>query len=118
MPALDEALCTFGAALAERGATFAPVIGRTLAKNLGFGRSPDPSQDTYMTDLGLLASQIGIEALDVSDEADALVRAINDSIVDKVEGPAMAGATGLSIYFPPAHSFSDRKSVVQGKDVA
>src|SRR3546814_18044312 len=94
MPALDEALGTFGAALAERGATVAPVIGRTLAKNLGFGRSPDPSQDTYMTDLGLLASQIVIEAIDVSAEADALVRAINDSNVATVEGQAMAGATG------------------------
>src|SRR3546814_12445402 len=62
MPALDEALGTFGAALAERGATVAPVIGRTLAKYLGFDRSPDPSQDTYMTDLGLLASKTRSEA--------------------------------------------------------
>src|SRR3546814_18713427 len=90
MPALDEALGTFGAALAERGATVAPVIGRTLAKNLGFGRSPDPSQDTYMTDLGLLASQNGIEAPDVLDEAEAPTRAITEPILDKVLGHAIS----------------------------
>src|SRR3546814_7242293 len=113
MPALDESLGTFGAALAERGATVAPVIGRTLAKNLGFGRSPDPSQETYMTDLGLLASQIGIEALDVPDQADARVRAIHDSIVHKVEGQSMAAATGVSLYFPPADYFSPDYTLVE-----
>src|SRR3546814_1319580 len=66
-----------------------------------------------MTDLGLLATQSGIEALDVSDEADALVRASNDSIVDKVEGQDMAGATGLSIYFPPADYFSQDYTLVE-----
>src|SRR3546814_14632992 len=66
-----------------------------------------------MTDLGLLATQSGIEALDVSDEADALVRASNDSIVEKVEGQAMAGATGLSIYFPPADYFSQDYTLVE-----
>jgi hypothetical protein len=54
-----------------------------------------------MTDLGILAGEIGVDALDVSDAADALVRAINDAVVDKVDGQATQGATGLSIYFPP-----------------
>src|SRR3546814_16055412 len=84
MPALDEALGTFGAALAERGAPVAPVIGRTLAKNPGFGPSPDPSPDASMTDLGLLATHICIEALAVYANTDRLVRAINDSIAVKL----------------------------------
>ena len=54
-----------------------------------------------MTDLGILAGEIGVDALDVSDAADDLVRAINDAVVDKVDGQATRGATGLSIYFPP-----------------
>ena len=101
MAAVDEALATFTGALVERGAAVAPTVGRTLAKNLGFGRSPDPFEDTQMTDLGILAGTIGVEALDVSDAADALVRAINDAVVDKVDGRSTSGATGLSIYFPP-----------------
>lgn len=101
MGAVDDALATFTSQLQERAATIAPVVGRSRAQNLGFGKSPDPAEDTQMTDLGLLASQIGVDALDVSDAADALVRAINDSVLDSVVGAATRGATGLSIYFPP-----------------
>lgn len=60
-----------------------------------------------MVDLGLLASTIGVEALDVSDQADDLVRAINDAVVQSVDGQATQGATGLSIYFPPAQDLAD-----------
>lgn len=107
MSAVDEALATFSSAVSERGADLAPVVGRTRAVNLGFGRSPDPAEDTHMTDLAGLASAIGVEALDVSDAADGLVRAIDDAVVDKVDGQATAGATGLAIYFPPEADFFD-----------
>lgn len=106
MGLVDEALAAFGTALSERGADVAPIVGQSLETNLGFGRSPDPSQDTFMTDLGGLAGQIGTEALDVSDQADALIQAINDAIVDRVEDQGIQGATGLSIYFPPQEWFS------------
>lgn len=106
MDAVDEALATFGAALAERSADVAPIVGRSLAGNLGFGRSPDPSEDTFMTDLAGLAAQIGTDALDVSDQADTLIRAINDAVVDRVKDQGIQGATGLSIYFPPKEWFS------------
>lgn len=105
MAAVDAALAAFGTALTEGAADVAPIVGRARAGALGFGRSPDPFEDTHMTDLGILASQIGVDALDVSDPADALVRAINDAIVDKVDGQATKGATGLSIYFPPEGDF-------------
>jgi hypothetical protein len=54
-----------------------------------------------MKDLGILAGEISVDALDVADEADAVVRAVNDVVIDKVDGQATRGATGLSIYFPP-----------------
>ncbi len=101
MPAIDAALGAFSEQLVARVDGVAPVVGKTLAQTLGFGKSPDPDSDSFMTDLGILASEIGVDALDVSDEADTLVRAINDAIVDKVDGQATQGATGLSIYFPP-----------------
>lgn len=107
MPAVDEAMTAFGGALTERVAALAPVVGAQRASTLGFGRSPDPVEDTHMADLGILAAQIGVEALDVSDEADALVRALNDAVVDRVAGQAMRGATGLSIYFPPQAEYFD-----------
>ena len=105
MPAVDAALASFSTALTERAAGVAPTVGRTLAQTLGFGRSPDPEQDLYLTDLAILAGEIGVDALDVSDEADDVVRAVNDAVVDKVDGQATTGATGLSIYFPPTQEF-------------
>jgi hypothetical protein len=54
-----------------------------------------------MVDLGILVSEIGVQALNVSDQADSVIRAINDSVVHTVAGAATRGATGLSIYFPP-----------------
>ena len=107
MPAVDAAVAAFGAALSERGQAVAPVVGRELSDNLGFGKSPDPTQDKYSTDLGLLASAIGVEALDVSDQADAVVKAVNDAVIHDVEGAATEGASGLAIYFPPQPELID-----------
>jgi hypothetical protein len=101
MPAVDDALAEFSEALSERAADVAPVVGRERADVLSFGRDPDPEVDTHMADLGLLAAEIGVEALDVSDQADALIRAIGDAVTYEVAGPAALGASGLSIYFPP-----------------
>jgi hypothetical protein len=105
MDAVDGAMGELTAALIERADTVSPVVGRTLAVNHGYGRNPDPSADTFMTDLGALVAQIGIEALDVSDQADAVMRAINDAVVHKIQGPAAADYSGLSIYFPPVEDY-------------
>ncbi len=75
MDEVDAAMAAFSGALAERAVAVAPVVGRAGAETLGFARSPDEAEDSHMKDLGLLATTIGVEALDVSDEADALVRA-------------------------------------------
>jgi hypothetical protein len=107
MPAVSGAVDAFSGALVERAASIAPTVGRSLASTLGFGRSADPDQDSYMTDLGILAGDIGVDALDVSDQADDVVRAINDAVLDKVDGQATRGATGLSIYFPPTVDYYD-----------
>jgi len=101
MSTLDAALADFSAAVSERVADLAPVIGSVRASTLGFGRSPDPTEDTQMADLGQLVSQIGIDALDVADQADAVVRALNDVVLGRVQGAATLGSTGLSVYFPP-----------------
>lgn len=107
MGAVDDALGAFSGALAVRAASVAPAIGRANEAALGFARSPDPAEDSQMKDLAMLATTIGVEALDVSDQADTLVRAINDAVVDAVTGQATAGATGLSIYFPPTQELSN-----------
>ena len=101
MPALDAALADFTDALTPRAGELGSIIGRTRASTLSFGRQPDPTQDTHMVDLGLLVAEIGNEALDVSPEADEVLRTLNQIVTYSVEGAAAQGATGLSIYFPP-----------------
>ncbi len=108
MGEVDAAVADFSDALSERAADLAPVVGRERAQVLSFGRDPDPAVDTHMADLGLLAAEIGGDALDVSDQADALIRAINDAVTYEVAGPAARGASGLSIYFPPTEDLLDQ----------
>jgi hypothetical protein len=103
--AVDDAVAGLASALSDRVADVAPTVGRTLAQTLGFGTHPNPAYDTHMKDLGILAGELSVDALDVADQADALVRAINDVVLTKVSGQATRGATGLSIYFPPSGQY-------------
>jgi len=108
MDTVDAALGTFTGVLVEQASSVGGTVGRSLAGSLGFGASPDPDQDSFMTDLSMLTGQIGVDFLPASDAADDLTRAINDVVLDSVDGQATKGATGLSIYFPPtADYFSD-----------
>jgi len=108
MGAVDEALTAFTDVLIDAAATVGPTVGRTLADTLGFGQSPDPSQDTHMKDLAIFTSEIGVQLLFASDAADNLTRAINDVVLDRVDGQATRGATGLSIYFPDSEDYFDQ----------
>ena len=62
-------MSAFSAALSERGADIAPVVGAQRAEVLEFGKDPDPAQASNAADLGVLVSEIGADALDVSDHA-------------------------------------------------
>ncbi|HEX7834526.1 MAG TPA: clostripain-related cysteine peptidase, partial [Pseudolysinimonas sp.] len=111
MADVDAAVSAFAQALIDRVDGIGPTVGRSLAENLGFGSTPD--YDFYMTDLAMLAGQISVDATDVADEADALTKAINDAVINKVDGQATRGATGMAIYFPPqADAFSDKYTEV------
>ncbi|HEU5150850.1 MAG TPA: clostripain-related cysteine peptidase [Iamia sp.] len=100
MGALDEAMSAFSSALAERSAEVAPVVGAERATVLEFGKDPDPAQASNAADLGVLVAEIGADALDVSDQADAVLTALNDVVAYKIAGPVSQSASGLSIYFP------------------
>jgi hypothetical protein len=105
MPAVDTAVDAFAQALISDAGAAGPSVGRSLAQSLGFGATPD--YDFYMTDLAMLAGAIGSEGA-ASAEADALTAAIDAAVLNKIDGPATQGATGLSIYFPPQQAaFND-----------
>ncbi|HMJ76693.1 MAG TPA: clostripain-related cysteine peptidase [Iamia sp.] len=105
MGPLDEAMSAFSSALSERGADIAPVVGAQRAEVLEFGKDPDPAQSSNAADLGVLVAEIGAEALDVSDQADAVMTAMNDVVAYKIAGPVSQASTGLSIYFPPESAY-------------
>ena len=107
MGEVDDAMAEFTSALAERTDTVSPTVGRTLASNLGYGKSPDPAEDKFMTDLGALVGSIGVDALDVSDQADGVLQALNAAVLHKVSGPEAADFSGLAIYFPPSSEYFD-----------
>ncbi len=99
MPAIDTAVDAFAQALIANADAVGPSVGRSLAQNLGFGSTPD--YDFYMTDMAMLAGSISAEFGAVSAEADALTAAVSAAIINKVDGQATRGATGMAIYFPP-----------------
>jgi hypothetical protein len=107
MGPLDEAMGEFSSVLAERSTEVAPVVGAERATVLEFGKDPDPAQASNAADLGLLVAEIGADALDVSDQADAVLTAMEDVVAYKVAGPVTETSTGLSIYFPPESAYYD-----------
>lgn len=107
MAPLDEAMTAFSQALAERSADVAPVVGTERAEVLEYGKDPDPAQASNAADLGLLVAEIGADALDVSDQADAVLTAMGDVVAYKVAGPVTETSSGLSIYFPQESAYYD-----------
>lgn len=101
MESLDEAMDEFAGTMTDESGEVAAVVGQSEASTLGFGKNPDETQDMHLRDLGLLAAAIGEGAPEVAELADEVVAALDEAVLDTVEGVATAGATGLSIYIPP-----------------
>ncbi len=107
MAPLDEALTAFSGALVDAGAEVAPVVGAERATVLEFGKDPDPAQASNAADLGSLVTRIGAGASGVSEQADAVVAALEDAIAYNIAGPASQASSGMSIYFPPESEYYD-----------
>ncbi|WP_243059381.1 clostripain-related cysteine peptidase [Nocardioides sp. SR21] len=107
MGALDDAMSEFADTMTSESAEVAAAVGQSEATTLGFGKNPDETQDKHLRDLGLFAAAIGENAPEVADLSDAVVSALDDAVLDSVDGTATAGATGLTIYIPPVAELSD-----------
>ncbi len=109
MGAVDAALAGFSAQLIDRAASISPVVGRSLAQTLSFGTDPDPEQNSFVSDLSMLATTIASGDASLMDAADALSAAIDEAVLATVDGQATRGATGMSIYFPPSADYFDQR---------
>jgi hypothetical protein len=96
MPDVDTAVDALAQALTENADSIGSSVGQSLSRSLGFGQTPE--YDFFMTDLAMLAGGIGGS---VSAQADTLTAAIDAAVLNKIDGQATQGATGMSIYFPP-----------------
>lgn len=106
MSALDEAVDAFTADLGENPEA-APAVGRAESTVLAFGKSPDPAQDSNLSDLGQVVTAVAEDAEAMGDSATAVTDALDAVVVDQVAGSAMQGATGLSVYLPPSEDFAN-----------
>jgi hypothetical protein len=106
MAALDEAVDAFTADLGENPDA-APAVGRAESTVLAFGKSPDPAQDSNLSDLGQVVAAVAEDADAMGGSAAAVTEALDAVVVDQVAGSAMQGATGLSVYLPPSEDYAN-----------
>jgi hypothetical protein len=108
LDAVDEltaALDELTAAMAPAVAEYAPAVGRERNGAISFGASPNPEEDFYAVDLGDWLLGLTVAAPGLTDQAQAVLAALEEAVVASRNGPAAQGATGLTVYFPP---FPDR----------
>lgn len=67
-----------------------------------FGADPNPEYDWFMVDLGQLLAKVARSETVVADDAGRVLELLREMVVGNRTGEATAGATGLSVHFPPA----------------
>lgn len=83
-----------------------PEFATAQSGVLEFGRNPDPEQATNQIDLGSYADSLaGKGGPEIDAAADAVTEALEAIVMTETAGPAMAGASGLSIYFPETEAY-------------
>lgn len=82
------------------GPTITPImnaIGQGRAATVAFGGTPDNVKTLNLLDMGDLFLHLSAMGAD----ATAMRTAVQGAVIYKVNGSAFAGASGMSIYFPP-----------------
>lgn len=83
-----------------------PEFATAQSDVLEFGRSPDPELATNQIDLGSYAGNLAASGgPEIDAAADAVTEALEAIVMNETAGPAMAGASGLSIYFPETEEY-------------
>jgi len=96
-----EALGDLSDAALDSLDTTAVVFGRRRDKAMKFGFDPNPEYDWFMVDLGQLLAKLARSGTVVADDAGLALALMREMVVDNRTGEATAGATGLSVHFPP-----------------
>lgn len=109
MDALQEALGAWSEAVGADIETYAPTLGEVRAQALSFGRYPDGSFDSYLTDMGDIVTGVAEQESDLASASEDVSAALDGMVLSTVSGPATSEATGLSVYFPPYLDLYDQE---------
>ncbi len=104
---LDEAIRELSNSFLEASLEISPKLGLSVNNSLRFGKSPNPLDDSQMSDLGDFAATLGLYEPSLLSDSNNLIDAMADILINQVTGPATRSATGLSIYFPELGEYAD-----------
>ncbi|QIG40855.1 hypothetical protein G5T42_16380 [Microbacterium sp. 4R-513] len=103
---LDAAMSDVADAFTADPGAYSPDLARAQQGVVSFGRDADPEASFYQIDLGEFLDNLAANGGDDLAAAAATARAALDaSVLRHTEGPARAGSTGMSIYFPPIEDY-------------
>ena len=104
---LDEAIRELSNSFLEASLEISPKLGLSVNNSLRFGKSPNPLDDSQMSDLGDFAATLGLYEPSLLRDSNNLINAMADILINQVTGPATRSATGLSIYFPELGEYAN-----------
>jgi hypothetical protein len=105
---LDTALGYLSAGIVVGGtAEDAVTLARARAIAWEYGRSPDPSSDSRLVDVGDWAALLFDQEGPLAEPARRLADAVHDVVLTSWSGPGAPRATGLSVYLPQSADAAD-----------
>jgi hypothetical protein len=105
---LDTALGYLSAGVVVGGtAEDAVTLARARAIAWEYGRSPDPSSDSRLVDVGDWAALLADQDGPLADPARRLGEAVDDVVLTSWSGPQAPRSTGLSVYLPQSADAAD-----------
>ncbi len=101
LPALDTALSDLALAMTDQARDQIGRVGYARNQAIGFGKDPQPENDYFSVDMGDLATTlVGLSGME--DSSQAVLDALDNVVVQHLNGPVAGKATGLAAYFPPS----------------
>jgi len=106
---LEGALEDLAEVLSEGDISVLSAFAAARQAALAFGTNPDPSLASNLLDLGSLMEEFLMMETSIGPEIEAVLAALDETVIHEISGPATRRATGVSVYFPPSLDYvSDR----------
>jgi hypothetical protein len=101
LPALDSALADLASSLTDQARDQIGRVGYARNQAIGFGKNPQPERDYFSVDMGDMASSL-VNLPGMERSSQAVLDALDNVVVQHLDGPVTTKATGIAAYFPPS----------------